>query len=674
MTSVDSLDENLWLEDIYGDEPLAWVASQNALTAAALDSEATDATAARILEVIDSDDRIPLVSRRGDHYYNFWRDTEHPRGLWRRTTLSSYLTDAPEWEVLLDVDALGVLEGTEWVFSGARLLPHEYDRALLQLSPDGGDAVVVREFDVPSRSFVDDGFVVPHAKSRIAWIDRDTVFVATDFGPGSMTNSSYPRTLRRWTRGTALADAPLVHEVGVDDLSIAGSHDSTRGFERDLVVESVDFYRERVWLVASTGLVRIETPEDADIDLHREWLLVQPRSDWGSFATGSLLAIGLDDFLAGSRDFEVLFTPSATVSLQAWSWTASRLILTLLDDVATRLLVLDPADNWDSSTIEVPALTAGHIVDTSPDHDLDDGGDEYWLYVSGFTTPPTVLRGEIGSAPSIVKAAPAFFDESRFEVTQHFATSDDGTRVPYFQIAPHDLKLDGSNKTILSGYGGFQVARLPEYSGTIGRGWLERGGVFVLANIRGGGEYGPAWHTSALRSNRPRAYEDFASIARDLVARGVTTPARLACEGRSNGGLLVGNMLTTYPSLFGAVLCGVPLLDMQRYTHLSAGASWIAEYGDPDVPGDWEFMQHWSPYQLLAADVSYPATFLYAATSDDRVGPVQARKMAARMQRLEVPGVLYFENSDGGHGGAVDNSATARLYAYMYEFAWSRLG
>jgi len=401
---------------------------------------------------------------------------------------------------------------------------------------------------------------------------------------------------------------------------------------------------------------------------------VQPRSQWGEFVTGSLLAIHLDEFLAGSRDFTVLFTPSPTVSLQSWSWTASRLILTLLDDVATSLRVLDPADTWSASSIELPAFTAGHIVDTSPDNELDDNGDEYWLYVSGFTTPPSVLRGEIGSAPSVVKAAPSFFDEARFEVSQHFATSNDGTRVPYFQVAEKGLVLDGSHRTILSGYGGFQHARLPEYSGTIGRGWLERGGVFVLANIRGGGEYGPAWHTSALRSNRPRAYEDFASVARDLVARGVTTSGKLACEGRSNGGLLVGNMLTTYPDLFGAVLCGVPLLDMKRYTHLSAGASWIAEYGDPDVAEDWEFMQHWSPYQLLKSGVDYPATFLYAATSDDRVGPVQARKMAARMLALEVPGVLYFENSDGGHGGAVDNSATARLYAYMYEFAWSRLG
>jgi len=661
-------DENLWLEDIHGTEALAWVAAQNEITAAALDSDETAATATRILEVIDSDDRIPHVSRRGDHLYNFWRDTAHPRGLWRRTTLESYLAADTQWELLLDIDALGASEGTEWVFAGARLLPHEHDRALLQLSPDGGDAVVVREFDIPSRSFIDDGFVVPLAKSRVTWIGRDAIFVATDFGPGSMTSSSYPRTLRRWSRGTPLDAAPLVHEVGVDDLSIGAAHQSTVGFERDLVYEALDFYRERVHLLTADGLVRIETPEDADIEVHKEWLLVLPRSDWGSYVTGSLLAIGFDAFLGGSRDFTVVFTPTASTSLQEWDWTASRLILTLLDDVSTRLEVLDPADGWSSVPIAVPPLSAAHVVDTSPDE-----SDEYWLQVSGFTTPPTVFRGEIGSDPVAVRAAPSFFDDADFDVSQHFAVSDDGTRVPYFQVARRGILLDGSHRTLLSGYGGFQVARLPEYSGVIGRGWLERGGVFVLANIRGGGEYGPAWHTAALRSERPRAFEDFAAIARDLVARGVTVPSRLACEGRSNGGLLVGNMLVNYPSLFGAVICGVPLLDMQRYTKLSAGASWIAEYGDPDVPEDWEFMRHWSPYQLLSPDVEYPATFLYAATSDDRVGPVQARKMAARMQRFGIPGTLYFEPTDGGHGGAVDNAATARLYSYMYGFAWSAL-
>ena len=663
-------DENLWLEEIHGEEQLAWVARQNDATSAVLDSPDTDALAARILEVIDSDDRIPLVSRRGEHLYNFWRDTEHPRGLWRRTTLDGYLADATEWEILLDVDALGREENTEWVFSGARVLPHDNDRALVQLSPDGGDAVVVREFSIASRSFVADGFVVPLAKSRVSWIDHDTVFVATDFGPGSLTTSSYPRSLRRWSRGTALEEAVVVREIDVDEMTIVGSHDFAPGFERDLVIESIDFYHERVFLVSGKELVRIETPDDADIDVHHEWLLVQPRSPWLDFEVGSLLAIRFDDFLAGSREFAVVFAPTASVSLQGWDWTASRLILTLLDDVSSRLDVVDPRD-WSSTTLEVPALSAAHILDTSP----DDGSDEFWLHLSGFLTPPSVLRGEIGGALETVKSAPSFFDESAFDVSQHFAISDDGTRVPYFQVAPRGITLDGSHRTLLSGYGGFQASRLPDYSGTIGRAWLERGGVFVLANIRGGGEYGPAWHTSALRSSRPRAYEDFAAIARDLVARGVTVAERLACEGRSNGGLLVGNMLVTYPDLFGAVICGVPLLDMRRYTKLSAGASWIAEYGDPDVPGDWDFMQEWSPYHLLSSSRDYPATFLYAATSDDRVGPVQARKMAARMKGLGVSSeVLYYEPTEGGHGGAVDNSASARLFAYMYGFAWERLG
>ncbi|MCU1527298.1 MAG: putative endopeptidase [Frondihabitans sp.] len=671
-------DENLWLEEIHGEEALAWAADQTKATLAQYESPEFDDLAVRIREVLDSDDRVPLVSKRGEHYYNFWRDREHPRGLWRRTTLDSYLSDTIEWDVLLDVDALGRNEGTEWVFGGARLLPHDYTRALISLSPDGGDAKTVREFDVETRTFVEGGFVLPTAKSNVSWIDRDTVYVGTDTGPGSMTTSSYPRTALRLRRGQTLDQAALVHEVSADDLMVVASHDSTPGFERDLVTEVFDFYRSRTLVERNGALVPIDVPEDADLDLHHDRLLVQPRSDWNigdtTLPTGSLVAFDLDDFLGGGRDHTVVFSPDAHTSLQTWAWTKNYLVLTLLVDVATELRILTPTTDdtpWPSVPLPgVPALSTAQVIDTDPDE-----SDEIWVRATGFTTPATVLRGVLGSEPlAVVKSSPTFFEAGDLEVEQHWATSDDGTRVPYFQVARRGLVLDGSHRTLLSGYGGFRASRLPEYSGVIGRAWLARGGVFVLANIRGGGEFGPSWHTSALRENRHRAYEDFASIAKDVVSRGVTAPARLACEGRSNGGLLVGNMLTTYPHLFGAIVCGVPLLDMQRYTHLSAGASWIAEYGDPDVPSDWEFIQAFSPYHLLRDDVDYPPTLIYAATSDDRVGPVQGRKMAARMQARGIPGVLYYENDDGGHGGAVDNAHSARLFALMYDFAWHALG
>jgi prolyl oligopeptidase len=667
-------DENLWLEDIHGEAPLQWAAEQSAATLARFASPAFDDLTARLLEVIDSDDRIPVVSHRGGHYYNFWRDRQHPRGLWRRTTLESYRSADTEWDVLLDVDELGRAEGREWVFSGARLLPHDYSRALVALSPDGGDAAAVREFDLETREFVADGFDIPTAKSSYSWIDRDTIFLGTDFGPGSMTDSSYPRTVRRLRRGQSLSEATLVHEVSATDLSVSGIHQHTPGFERDLVVEHLDFYRSRTLLVVDGDLVHLEVPDDADLSLRREWLLVHPRSDWtvggAVHPTGALLAIRLERFLAGDRAFDVLFVPDEHTALESWDFTRTRLILTLLVDVASTLVVLDPGAGWSRSPLAgVPALSTVRVIDTDPDE-----SDEFWLHSTGFTTPSAVLRGVIGSIePEVVRSTPDFFDAEGLEVQQHWAVSDDGTRVPYFQVAAAGLALDGSHPTLLSGYGGFQVSRLPEYGGIVGRAWLERGGVFVLANIRGGGEFGPGWHTAALKENRPRAFEDFAAIAKDLVARGVTTPSRLGCEGRSNGGLLVGNMLTGHPELFGAVVCGVPLLDMKRYTHLSAGASWIAEYGDPDDPAEWEYIRTFSPYQLVREDGQYPPVLFYAATSDDRVGPVQARKMAARMQGMGIPDVFYFENSDGGHGGAVDNAHTARLNALIYEFLWSRL-
>lgn len=667
-------DENLWLEDIHGAAPLAWAAEQSAATMGEFESSEFDELSGRLLEVIDSDDRVPLVSKRGDHYYNFWRDSEHPRGLWRRTTLDSYRSANTDWDVLLDIDALGAAENTEWVFAGAKLVPNDHSRALVALSPDGGDAVTVREFSLETRAFVEDGFVVPTAKSSYSWIDRDTIFLGTDFGAGSMTDSSYPRTVRRLRRGERIEDAALVHEVSTDDLSVTAIHQHTPGFERDLVVESLDFYRSRSFLLVGDGLVHLEVPDDADIDIHREWLLVHPRSEWelgdSVHPTGTLLAIQLDAFLAGDRSFDTLFTPDAHTALESWDWTRHHLILTILSDVSSRLVSLDPSSDWAWYDLSgVPTHSTARIVDTDPDE-----SDEYWVQTTGFTTPSAVLRGVLRAVePEVIRSSPAFFDSSGLDVQQHWAVSDDGTRIPYFQVANRGLVLDGSHPTLLSGYGGFQASRLPEYNGVVGRAWLERGGVFVLANIRGGGEFGPAWHTAALKENRPRAYEDFAAIARDLVARGVTVPARLGCEGRSNGGLLVGNMLTTYPSLFGAVVCGVPLLDMKRYTHLSAGASWIAEYGDPDIAEECEYIRAFSPYQLLRDGLEYPPVLFYAATSDDRVGPVQARKMASRMQARGIPNVLYYENSDGGHGGAVDNSHSARLFALMYQFLWSRL-
>lgn len=675
-TAASSDDSYLWLEDIHGQRSMDWVKAQNAVTQKQFaDSPEFTQTRDRILEVLDSDARIPYVARHGDYLYNFWQDKAHPRGLWRRTTLDEYRKPEPRWDVLLDVDALNKAEGKRWVFKGSDCLKPDYNRCLLSLSPDGGDAVEVREFDIPSKSFVKDGFHVPIAKSQTGWIDENHLYVGTDFGPGSMTTSSYPRIAKVWTRGTPLTAAKTVYEGKADDLAVSASHDRTPGFERDFVAVAHDFFHSDTYQLKDGKLIHLDVPTDANADPHREWLLLQLRSAWTvggtTYPSGALIATRFDDFMAGKREFTTLFAPDEHTALSSYSWTQHHLVLDIMDDVKSRIDVLTPqAGTWAREDMPgAPTFSTVTVVDTDPDH-----SDEYWLSVTGFLAPSSLERGVLGEGQAqIIKQSPAFFDASKFEVSQHFVTSKDGTQVPYFEIASKDLKLDGSNRTLLYGYGGFEVSLQPFYSGSIGRSWLERGGVYVIANIRGGGEYGPRWHQAALQANRLRAYEDFSAVAEDLIKRRVTSPAHLGAEGGSNGGLLMGNMLTLYPQLFGAIACEVPLLDMKRYVHLSAGTSWIAEYGNPDDPKQWAFIKNFSPYQNVKADTKYPDVLFYTATSDDRVGPVQARKMAAKMQGMGYKNVWFFENTEGGHGAGADNKQAAYMHALAYDFLWDRL-
>lgn len=669
-------DPFIWLEDIHGERALAWVEQENARTATEFTQEpGFDILRGRLLEVLDSTDRIPMVEKLGPHYYNFWKDAEHPLGLWRRTTPAEYAKAEPAWETVLDLDALSAAEGTRWVWQGAQCLKPGYQRCLLQLSPGGGDAKVIREFDLERLAFVEGGFEVPEAKNSAAWVDADHLFVATDFGPGSMTTSSYARTVRLWQRGTPLASARLVYEGRPEDMLITAYRDLTPGFEREFVVRVIDFYTSETFLRSADGtLGKIDIPLDANASAHREWLLIEPRTDWTvggqTFPGGSLLAARFDDFMAGQRALIPLFTPTGRSSLAGYSWTRNHLILNLLEDVASRQEVLTPGNGeWARAplggTPELAASSASGI-------DADDS-DDYFLTVTGYLTPTTLYQGRIGGEPEVLKQSPAFFDASGMQVSQHFATSKDGTRVPYFMVAPRGLKHDGNAPTVLYGYGGFEIALRPGYNAVVGRAWLERGGVYVVANIRGGGEYGPRWHQAALKENRHRAYEDFVAVARDLVQRKVTTPQHLGAVGGSNGGLLVGNMLTLYPQDFGAIVSLVPLLDMRRYTRLSAGTSWIAEYGDPDDPAQWDYIRTFSPYHNLEAGTHYPKSLFYTATSDDRVGPVQARKMAARMQQMDIADTWFYENTEGGHGGAADNRQVAFMNALTYTFLWDAL-
>ncbi|MEX5633240.1 prolyl oligopeptidase family serine peptidase [Parafrankia sp. FMc2] len=659
-----------WLEDVGGDAALAWVRERNAEAFAELTCSGIFAALRdEIREVLDADDRIPYPVTRGRYLYNFWRDTAHPRGLWRRTTLASYREAAPDWEIVLDVDALAAREDENWVWHGAQVLRPDHRLALVELSRGGADAGVIREFDLVAKAFVDDGFLLPEAKSMVGWIDEDRIYVGTDFGAGSLTSSGYPRVVREWRRGTPLEDAVTVFEGEPEDVSVGAYHDPTEGFARDFVHRSVDFYRDETYLRTPTGLVRLDVPDDAYTSVHREWLLIATRSEWvvgeKAYPAGALLAADFDAFLAGRRDLTVLFEPDECTSLAGHAWTRHHLIVATLQDVKSRLTVRTPtAQGWRSAPLaDLPDTGSADIFDTNPDVD-----DEYYLNVSGYLQPASLYRGDIGAQPEILRQARAFFPAEGLAVSQHFAVSADGTRVPYFVVGRNE-----PGPTLLYGYGGFEVPLTPGYSATVGRAWLARGGTYVVANIRGGGEYGPTWHQAALRENRLRAYEDFAAVAGDLVDRGVTTPAMLGIEGGSNGGLLTGVMLTRYPELFGAVVSSVPLLDMRRYHQLLAGASWIAEYGDPDDPAAWASIREYSPYQNVHRGRPYPPVFITTSTRDDRVHPGHARKMVARLREFGHD-VRYYENIEGGHGGAADNEQAAHRSALIYEFLWRTLG
>jgi prolyl oligopeptidase len=683
-----------WLEEVEGERALDWARARNAEAFAELASgERFAALKTQILEALDADDRIPYVTRRGEHLYNFWRDAAHPRGLWRRTTLESYRGAEPEWEVVLDVDALAEQEGENWVWEGATVLRPDHRRALVRLSRGGADASVVREFDLVDCTFVTEGFGLPEAKSLVDWIDMDTIYAGTDFGPGSLTNSGYPRVVKRWRRGTPLDEAEVVFEGKPDDVVAFASHDPTEGFERDLVGRHPDFFTSEEFLLRPDGsLVKIDVPDDATISVHREWLLVRLRSPWSAggveHPAGALLAARLDDFLVGDRELTVLFEPDEHRSLDSYVWTRHHLIVGTLVDVKTELEVLTPHEQgWQSAPLPgVPPFGTATVIDTDPDV-----SDEYFLDAQSFVEPATLRRGvidggvidggEIGGEDEpdggdggdgvveTLRRAPSRFDATGIEVRQHFATSEDGTQVPYFVAGPQQPR---SGPTLLTGYGGFEVSLTPSYSATVGRGWLSRGGTFVVANIRGGGEYGPGWHKAAMREQRHRAYEDVAAVARDLVAQGITTPQRLGAQGGSNGGLLMGMMLTTRPELFGAIVCQVPLLDMRRYHRLLAGASWMAEFGDPDDPEDWAYLRTYSPYHLVQAGRSYPPVLFVTSTRDDRVHPGHARKMMAKMADLGLD-VRYYENIEGGHGAAANNEQTALMWALAFEFLWQQL-
>ncbi|WP_435300483.1 prolyl oligopeptidase family serine peptidase [Timonella sp. A28] len=697
-------DPYMWLEEVDGHAALTWVREQNdTVNSTIAATHSFKNTNSDILEVLDSDDKIAMVSAAGDYLYNFWRDAQHPRGIWRRTTREEYAQDKPAWDVLLDVDALCETEDINWVFHGASLLRPTFDRALIALSKGGTDADETREFDLATRSFVspqDGGFYRPESKGGMTWININEVFVYTDFGPDedgqpTLTSSGYPRVVKKLQRGQTMRDAQTVYAGVHEDMYISAWHSFTPGYERNFVGRSLAFYNSETYLLHDDGaLTLIDVPRSAEVSVRAEWIMVELRDDWiingVTYVSGSLLVTRFEDFLAGKREFTVLFAPTPSTSLAGAAWTKNYLVLNVMEDVKNRVSVVVPplhnplfSDDATQAWTHVPFTGLPQLGTVSVSAVDSLSNDDVWVVSTDYLTPTALSRialekvitaHEIGEDAQLVplKSMPEFFDAEGLTVQQHFATSRDGTRIPYFIVHRTDIPLDGTTPTLLYGYGGFEISLTPSYSGALGRGWLTRGGAYVVANIRGGGEYGPRWHQAALKENRHKAYEDFSAVARDLIDRKITSTPHLGADGRSNGGLLTGNMLTQYPDLFGAVVIGVPLLDMKRYTHLLAGASWMAEYGDPDDPEQWKYIQTFSPYHLFDPQQDYPPVLLLTSTRDDRVHPGHARKLAAKLLEANK-NVTYYENIEGGHGGAADNKQSAFMATLTYEFLWEKL-
>jgi prolyl oligopeptidase len=672
----ESADPYLWLEDIHGAKPMEWVKTQNARATAVLQGDPDyqkDYDA--ILRVMDATDRIPYGELDHQYVFNYWQDASHPKGVWRRASIEDYRKPAPQWEMLLDLDRLAADEHENWVWKGAECTP-SMKRCLIQLSRGGGDAVVVREFDPLTRSFVPDGFQLTEAKSFITWLGEDSVLFGTDFGPGSMTTSGYPRIVKLWKRGEPLAQARTVYEGKPGDVAATGLVFHEPGGTIALVQRDVSFFSSEYHLLPGDGTTRqLPLPLGADLKGAQGGnLIFTLREDWtppgaAAIAKGSLIAyrVASDGKSSGAPAVAVLCTPHAGSAIDEVVAGRDVIYASIYHDVTGSIHVFRAgADRrtWSDTVLALPAGGSTHIVSANS------WGREAYFRFESFTTPTTLYADAGDGQPVAIRSLPARFDASNLVTEQFFAVSADGTRIPYFVTRPRSPS--GPAPTVLYGYGGFEISETPSYSPNFGMLWLSRGGVFVLANIRGGGEYGPAWHQAALLQNRQRAYDDFQAVAQDLVKRGVTTARQLGIMGGSNGGLLVSANMVQRPDLFGAVVCQVPLIDMIRYTQIGAGASWEAEYGDPARPADRAWLIRYSPYQNVSQDRKYPPVFFVTATSDDRVTPVHARKMAARME-AQGHEVLFYENTDGGHAAAANHKQAAEMWALSFVYLKQKL-
>ena len=675
----DASDPYLWLEEVEGERAMEWVRAHNERSLGVLQGDPRYETLHReALAIVESRDRIPSPGLNRDGTIdNFWQDAEHVRGVWRRTTLDSYRTAEPQWETILDFDALAAAEGANWVYKGSTCLSPDERLCLVYLSDGGKDAVVAREFDAVARTFVEGGFSLPESKGGADWIDADTLLIARDFGEGTLTTSGYPMVVKRLRRGQTLDQAETVFTGQPDDVSVSGwvLRDADGVAKATLINRALNFYEAETWRLNDDGTTtQLPLPLKSNINaLVQGKLVFTTDQDWTApsgqtFQTGDVLAYDVDAWLADPTvQATLVLRPTERESIEGVTATRNRLVVALYENVRGGVYVYDPAD-WSRTRMDLPQNVSVGLVSAS------EADDRLFVSVTGYLNPSSLWLADLatGAAPEQVKSLPAKFDAEGMVVEQHQARSADGTMIPYFVVHKADMPLDGSNPTLLYGYGGFQSSLLPGYSATVGKLWLERGGVYVIANTRGGGEFGPRWHQAAQGPNRQRAHEDFQAVALDLIARNITSQPRLGVMGGSQGGLFMGAMLTQRPDLINAAVIQVPLFDMLRFHKLLAGASWIAEYGNPDIPEQRAWIEQYSPYQRLEAGQPYPEVFIHTSTKDDRVHPGHARKAAARLEELGYP-VLFYENTDGGHAAGANLRETARRLALEYTYLTRRL-
>ncbi len=670
-------DPHLWLEEIESEEALSWVNERNDEALAQFESDPRfEGFRVRNEEILTSDDRIPVGAFDGRYVYNFWTDITNIRGVLRRTSLESYQSEEADWETVLDVDALAREEVENWVYQGMEVLQPDNDLALIKLSRGGADAAVIREFDLAEKALVADGFMLPEAKSDVSWIDRDHLLVGSDFGEGSLTDAGYARCLKIWKRGEILQESPFIFEGEQTDMGmyplISNRADRTTVFARRMI----DFFRsEFFWVGPGNKTKKLPISIDSNIiSMFDELVLFSIKKPWTTddgqhFRAAAVLVLDLDEFLdSGAVKIASVYEPAEQVSIESVTATRDGLFIAILEQVCSRLVVLHRSEKgWRERPVALPTGGLISIVSASGHHNL-----VFALYQS-FLVPSALYvinDDEVSKTP--IRRARGHFDASRFQMRQCFAKSADGTNVPYFLITAKNAQHNGQTPTLLFGYGGFQIPLTPSYIGPHIIQWLESGGAYAVANIRGGGELGPKWHQAALKENRQRSYDDFIAVAEDLIETGITSPRHLGIQGGSNGGLLMGVMLTQRPELFGAIVCQVPLLDMLRYHFLLAGASWVSEYGSPDIAGERGYILQYSPYQNLSPDGQYPNIFITTSTRDDRVHPGHARKMTARLIE-QGHSVHYYENIEGGHGGVANAQQSAHINAMMLVYLLRQL-